>query len=128
MGNRTALLEQAITLLNIRVGKVVSRSSFLETEPWGFQSEHKFLNACCCCETNLAPLEVLHVTQQIERDLGRKEKSRNRQYHDRPIDIDILLCDDLVIQTPELTVPHPLMQDRPFVLEPLREIAPELGL
>ena len=73
-----------------------------------------------------SPTDLLVLTQQIERELGRTVKSENRIYHDRPIDIDILLYDDLVCETPELTVPHPLMHRRRFVLEPLAEVAPAL--
>lgn len=126
LGDRAQLLEKALTLLNKEIGNLVSRSSFYETEPWGFSSNHPFLNACCLCETKLSPLEVLHRTQQIEKELGRKRKSKNKKYHDRPIDIDLLLCDDLNINTKELTIPHPFMQERRFVLEPLKEIAPDV--
>lgn len=126
LGNRAELLERTLTLLNQEIGNLVFRSSFYETEPWGFSSEHPFLNACCLYETELSPIEVLHKTQQIEKELGRKRKSKNKKYHDRPIDIDLLLCDDLVINTKELTIPHPLMQERKFVLEPLNEIAPDV--
>lgn len=126
LGDRAQLLEEALTLLNKEIGNLVSRSSFYETEPWGFSSNHPFLNACCLCETKLSPLEVLHRTQQIEKELGRKRKSKNKKYHDRPIDIDLLLCDDLTINTKELTIPHPFMQERRFVLEPLKEIAPDV--
>jgi 2-amino-4-hydroxy-6-hydroxymethyldihydropteridine diphosphokinase len=126
LGDRAQLLEKALTLLNKEIGNLVSRSSFYETEPWGFSSNHPFLNACCLCETKLSPLEVLHRTQQIEKELGRKRKSKNKKYHDRPIDIDLLLCDDLTINTKELTIPHPFMQERRFVLEPLKEIAPDV--
>jgi 2-amino-4-hydroxy-6-hydroxymethyldihydropteridine diphosphokinase len=73
----------------------------------------------------LSPIDVLHTTQEIERELGRLKKSINRIYSDRVIDIDILLYDDLHIDTPELTIPHPLMWQRDFVMIPLREIAPD---
>lgn len=126
LGDRAQLLEKALTLLNKEIGNLVSRSSFYETEPWGFSSNHPFLNACCLCETELSPLEVLHRTQQIEKELGRKRKSKKKKYHDRPIDIDLLLCDDLTINTKDLTIPHPFMQERRFVLEPLKEIAPDV--
>jgi 2-amino-4-hydroxy-6-hydroxymethyldihydropteridine diphosphokinase len=73
-------------------------------------------------ETTLEPLEVLAETQKIEREMGRTIKSVNGEYHDRIIDIDILLYDDLHINTPQLTIPHPLMEERDFVMIPLREI------
>lgn len=125
LGDKKALLEEAVSHISEKVGKVISRSSFYETAPWGFQSEHTFYNLCCLCQTDLTPMEVLAATQQIEKEMGRKKKSADRQYQDRCIDIDLLLCDDLVIQTARLTVPHPLMQKRQFVLEPLCEIAPD---
>jgi 2-amino-4-hydroxy-6-hydroxymethyldihydropteridine diphosphokinase len=77
-------------------------------------------------ETELEPIDALHVTQDIEKRLGRSEKSVNGVYHDRIIDIDLLMYDDLIMNTPQLTLPHPLMRQRPFVLEPLSQIAPEL--
>jgi 2-amino-4-hydroxy-6-hydroxymethyldihydropteridine diphosphokinase len=87
-------------------------------------SENTFLNAALQMETCLAPLELLHSIKQIEREMGRPPQ-KNNTYEDRPIDIDILLYGELIMQTPELTVPHPLMHIRRFVLEPLAEIAPE---
>ena len=126
-GNRQALLEEAIRLIGLRAGQVTRRSSVIETEPWGFVSENKFLNMVVKVETTLTPQQLLETTQQIERDMGRTQKSRNNSketpvYHDRPIDIDILLYDDLHINTPRLVIPHPLMQQRNFVMQPLNEI------
>ena len=124
MGNRRLLLCCAIALIGERIGTVQRVSSFIETEPWGFQSEHPFLNAACLVRTTLSPLECLDGTQQIERELGRTEKSANGVYHDRPIDIDLLMYDDLTLSTPRLTLPHPRMHEREFVMTPLREILP----
>lgn len=102
------------------------QSSLIETEPWGFESEHRFLNAVILCETSQTPRQVLETTQQIERDMGRKKitnrKSGSRTYSDRPIDIDILLYDDLTVDEPDLRIPHPLMHERDFVMIPLEEI------
>lgn len=123
LGNKEANLRTAIYKLQERIGKQVSLSSFYETAPWGFKSDHSFLNAAIGLETNLSPIEVLHITQEIEKELGRKKKSVNGSYSDRLIDIDILLYDTLVLQTPELTIPHPLMTERDFVMKPLIEIA-----
>lgn len=109
-----------------RVGEITSLSAYYITEPWGFDSQNSFLNAVCKVCTSLSPSEVLSVTQSIERDLGRMKKSINGQYSDRPIDIDILLYDNLVIDTPDLSIPHPLMHKRLFVMEPLTEIDPKL--
>ena len=123
-GNRAALMQQAIEKIGLAVGTVVRTSRFIETEPWGFVSEHQFLNACICVETLLSPRQVLEATQRIERQLGRKRKSENGVYHDRPIDIDILLFDDMHINEPDLIIPHPLMLERDFVMIPLRQILP----
>lgn len=125
IGNKRRNMITAAALLAERVGDVLALSGFYETEPWGFQSENTFLNAALQLETSLSPLELLKATQQIEVQMGRTQKS-NGTYHDRIIDIDILLYDDLILQTPELTLPHPLMQDRRFVMEPLLEIAPNV--
>lgn len=123
LGNKEANLRTAIYKLQERIGKQISLSSFYETAPWGFESDHSFLNAAIGLETNLSPIEILHITQEIEKELGRTKKSVNGSYSDRLIDIDILLYDTLVLQTPELTIPHPLMTERDFVMKPLIEIA-----
>lgn len=123
LGNKEANLRTAIYKLQERIGKQVSLSSFYETAPWGFESDHSFLNAAIGLETSLSPIEILHITQEIEKELGRTKKSVNGSYSDRLIDIDILLYDTLVLQTPELTIPHPLMTERDFVMKPLIEIA-----
>ena len=126
LGDRKKNLTSAMKLIGEKVGTVVSASDFMETDPWGFESANRFLNMAIKVDTTLQPLEVLHATQEIERKLGRTKKSVNREYHDRLIDIDILLYDDLVMNTPELTIPHPLMYKREFVMKPLAQIAPEL--
>lgn len=123
LGDKEANLRTAIYKLQERIGKQVSLSSFYETAPWGFESNHSFLNAAIGLETSLSPIEILHITQEIEKELGRTKKSVNGSYSDRLIDIDILLYDTLVLQTPELTIPHPLMTERDFVMNPLIEIA-----
>lgn len=126
LGDRQSNLATAISLIGERVGTVQAKSSVIETEPWGFESSNRFLNMVIKVETSMQPLEVLHVTQEIERQLGRSKKSVDGEYHDRLIDIDILLYDNLVMDTPELKIPHPLMYQRRFVTEPLAEIAPDL--
>ncbi|KKB45775.1 MULTISPECIES: 2-amino-4-hydroxy-6-hydroxymethyldihydropteridine diphosphokinase [Parabacteroides] len=125
IGNKRRNMITAAALLAERVGDVLALSGFYETEPWGFQSDNTFLNAALQLETGLPPLELLKATQEIELEMGRTQKS-NGAYHDRIIDIDILLYDDLILQTPELTLPHPLMHERQFVMEPLAEIAPNV--
>lgn len=109
-------------MIDKRVGHVVRSSSLYETEPWGFSSPNKFINACVYCETALTPREVLNVTQEIEKELGRTGKSVNGEYHDRVIDIDILLYGDEHIDEPDMKIPHPRMRERDFVMRPLREI------
>ena len=126
LGDKAANLQAAVKLINEKIVKVTSLSSFYETEPWGFDSKHSFLNAAAEVETVLSPAEVLHLTQYIERELGRTKKSSGGVYSDRLIDIDILLYDQLIIHTPELTLPHPLMTKRDFVMMPLIEIAGEV--
>ena len=135
LGDCRKNLERAIRLIGDRVGLVTRQSSFIETEPWGFESDHKFLNAVILCETMKTPREVLQLTQQIERDMGRTRKSSavgsmpnakchkpKAKYADRPIDIDILLYDDQTVDEPDLKIPHPLMHQRDFVMIPLMEI------
>ena len=122
LGNVRKNLERAIRLIGDRVGRVTRQSSFIETEPWGFESPNKFMNAVILCKTTKTPREVLMLTQQIERDMGRRKKSVSGGYADRPIDIDILLYDDLTIDEPDLKIPHPLMHQRDFVMIPLEEV------
>ena len=148
LGDREQQLKQAIRFIDERIGEVVRQSSFIETEPWGFQSDHRFLNAAICCLTDKTPREVLQLTQQIERDLGKTKAhathrpsslppqpsslsphpsslSPQPSYFNRPIDIDILLYDDWKVSEPDLKIPHPLMHQRDFVMIPLKEIMTE---
>ena len=122
LGDKRENLACAIRLIGERVGKVLRVSSFIETEPWGFESQNTFVNAVILCETELKPRQVLQTTQKIEREMGRKKKSTDGGYADRCIDIDILLYDDLRVDEPDLQIPHPLMLKRDFVMIPLREI------
>ena len=127
LGDRETTVLEAVKLIDERVGHVARRSSLIETEPWGFQSENKFLNAVILCETSLTPRQVLMATQKIERELGKRkahatERRQKAMFKDRPIDIDILLYDDLKVDEPDLKIPHPLMHERDFVMQPLNEI------
>lgn len=126
LGNRKQVLETAVQEIAKRIGNIVSQSAFFITKPWGFESANDFVNLCVGVRTNLCPPTLLQVTQQIERDLGRTEKSVNGTYSDRIVDIDILLYGQSTVSSPELTIPHPLMAQRLFVLEPLAQIAPEV--
>lgn len=123
LGNKRRNLILAGALLAERGGDVKAMSGFYETEPWGFESDNTFLNAALLLETPLSPLDLLHLTQGIEKEMGRSSKS-DGEYHDRIIDIDILLYGGEVIDVSGLAVPHPLMHKRGFVLRPLAEIAP----
>jgi len=122
LGDKQHNLESAIVEIAKRVGVVQATSAFMVTEPWGFESKHSFLNAAVRVLTELSPLDLLHVTQQIERKLGRSRKSVDGRYHDRIIDIDIMLYDNIELHTPNLTIPHAHLHERDFMLTPLKEI------
>lgn len=126
LGDKESNLRLAVLQIEKRIGKLISLSAFYATAPWGFHSEHSFLNAALCVETLLPPLEILSATQSIEREMGRTHKSVHGIYSDRLIDIDLLLYGNLILDTPELKLPHPLMQERDFVMQPLAEIASEV--
>lgn len=124
MGDKATNLHLALSLLSQKIGPCTACSRFIETRPVGFQSANLFLNAAAAFDTTLTPMKLLTITQEIERELGREMKSTDGTYYDRPIDIDLLLAGDTVVNAPELTLPHPHLHERRFVLEPLREIAP----
>lgn len=121
LGDREQTLDRAIEMLSERAGKVLRRSEYYYSEPWGFQSKNDFVNLCVALDTSLSPYQLLHITQEIEKTLGREEKT-STTYQDRTIDIDILLYEDFEIHSPTLTIPHPLMHQRDFVMIPLKEI------
>lgn len=123
LGDREAQINVAVEQIKEKIGEVLAVSSLLETKPWGFDSENNFLNAAVCVNTELQPHAVLSATQEIEKSLGRVEKSHGGEYHDRVIDIDILIYDDIRIDEDDLKIPHPLMKERDFVMRPLAEIA-----
>ena len=122
LGDKAGNIREAINRIGELIGEVDRQSTLLITEPWGFESDNSFVNAAVRCITTLSPFEILHLTQDIERAMGRTVKSSDGQYHDRIIDIDILMYDDIHITPPELTLPHPLMKERDFVMIPLSEI------
>lgn len=122
LGDREAHLQEALRRLNA-LGKVNSVSSFFETEPVEVKRRQPwFLNCAAAVDTELAPLQFLQGILEIEQSMGR---TRTEPKGPRIIDIDIVLWGDNVLNTPELTIPHPAMQQRRFVLEPLAEIAPD---
>ena len=124
---RHQLLE-AIRRMRIAGLQVYSIAPFVETHPVGFASEHLFLNSVVAVHTVATPEELLAQLQEIEREMGRRHKSHGGIYSDRVIDLDILIYDQRVVTTAELTIPHPRMCERAFVLQPLSYIAPELTI
>ncbi len=122
LGNRKENCEKAVNLLSQKGIKVLKRSSFYETEPWGVKEQPKFINAALEVETDLEPEELLKTIKGIESDLGRGSVIR---WGPRLIDLDILLYNDLVVKTNNLEIPHPGVKNREFVLKPLSEIAPD---
>lgn len=121
LGNRAQNLAAARKAIG-EFAPIQRESTVIETEPWGYESANKYLNQVLVCECNLDPETLLEKTQQVERDLGRKSKTQNQNYQDRPIDIDILTFGNLNISTPNLTIPHPRMGEREFILKSLREL------
>lgn len=126
LGDKRYHLNQAVKDIHERIGRIISRSSFYDTAPWGFQSENRFLNAVIKVETPLSAEGLLSATQGIEREAGRVRKANKTGYADRPIDIDILFFNNLILQKEQLHIPHPLIANRDFVLLPMVEIAPDL--
>lgn len=122
IGDKQQNIERAIALIDEKIGSVVKKSSFYTTEPVGFTSDNNFINAAIEVRTNLPIYRILKITQKIERLMGRTQKSSKGVYHDRVIDIDILTYGNKKIHSSRLTVPHPRMYERDFVMKPLREI------
>ena len=125
LGEREANLRRAIELLHERVGECMACSSIYRSAPQGFVSDNQFANIVAIYETNCSPKELLHITQQIEREMGRTQKSHDGIHYDRVIDIDLLKAyegdREIVVQTPTLSLPHPRMEERDFVMVPLHE-------
>ncbi|KAF0144357.1 MAG: 2-amino-4-hydroxy-6-hydroxymethyldihydropteridine diphosphokinase [Nitrospirae bacterium] len=122
IGNREENCRKAIRLLEENGISVKRQSSMHDTEPWGVKDQPKFINMAIEIETNKNPEDLLGILKNIERQMGRTESVKWGQ---RIIDLDILLFDDLILETPHLEIPHPFMHDREFVLKPLAEIAPD---
>ena len=122
LGNRKRNIREAIDKIGEQIGVVERQSALYETKPWVYSSPNDFINSCVMVLTAMAPRQVLEATQRIEQEMGRTLKSVNGEYHDRIIDIDILMIDDLVIDEPDFKIPHPLMEERDFVMTPLKEI------
>lgn len=124
LGDVEGALRTALGKVGERIGRIVQTSGIYASEAWGFDAPQRFLNQVWIVETTLEPEAVLDLAQQIEREAGRTEKSAGGVYRSRTMDIDLLFYGDRVIRTPRLTVPHPLMERRRFVMEPLCEIMP----
>lgn len=123
MGNRLTYIESAKALL-LKQTKMVAESSIWESEAWGFSTKDLFLNQVIVVKTTLSSVELLNEIQNIENALGRKRKEE--QWISRIIDIDILFFNSEIIETAQLKIPHPQIQNRRFTLEPLNEIAPNI--
>ena len=125
VGNARKTIDEAIMLLCGKSGiRLLARSFAYRTAPWGVEDQPAFINVCIAVETSLTPYRVLAQAQAVENALGR-DRGRERRWGPRSIDIDLLAYDDLKLQTPELTLPHPRLFERAFMLVPLAEIAPE---
>lgn len=128
LGDGPVMLRMALSMISVHVGRVLAQSDMIQSEPWGFESQHPFTNAVCAVRTELTPMQLLSVTQKIEYQMGRTHKhAPGEPYRDRIIDIDILTYDDLNIQTEELTIPHPHMKERDFVMTPLLQCQDRLA-
>ena len=127
MGDRSANISQAVSLLSISPKiKIVKTSSFYETEPWGNKKQDWFVNAAVAMDCELSPQDLLTYCQNIEFQLGRIRKE-GEKWGQRAIDIDILMYDDLIYSDSKtLTIPHPLMHERAFVLVPMLEVKADL--
>lgn len=127
-GDREQLLIKAANLLEQQIGHIESRTQIIPTPPFGFNSQNEFLNQALVINTTLSPTQILEINQQIETTLGRKRTPEphntngERTYQDRPIDIDILYYGSQIINTPNLTIPHPRIHERPFVMEIIRDV------
>lgn len=123
LGDKKQYIVQAIKLINERIGLVLVSSAFYTTAPVGFESDNNFINSACLVLSALNPDELLQKSQEIEKELGRSNKTENMQYTDRVIDIDILFYDNIVLKSDKLIIPHPHLHKRAFVIDPLAEIA-----
>ena len=123
LGDREEFINSAYKLLEERLGKLIIKSSLIETQPWGFESKNSFINSAAQFETSATPHEALRICNEIEKELGRERTEQG--YQNRTIDIDILFYEDQIINSPTLIIPHPLILERDFVLIPLKQIIPD---
>ncbi|MBK5194505.1 MAG: 2-amino-4-hydroxy-6-hydroxymethyldihydropteridine diphosphokinase [Proteiniphilum sp.] len=125
LGDKQKNIEDAFKKIEERIGRITSLSALHITNPVGFQSANIFVNCVCEVATYIDVYILFAITQEIETEIGRSVKSQKGVYADRVIDIDLIMADNLIINTPELTIPHPRFHTRDFVLAPLCEIAPD---
>lgn len=121
LGDRVKNIYDGIQKVADKVGKVISYSPLYESKPWGVVSPNDYINACILVEAQTSPEEVMTILHDIEKEMGRV---RSTKYNDRTLDIDLLLFDQLIIDTEELKIPHPRMHERLFVLVPANQIVP----
>lgn len=125
IGDRHSYINQAIQEVD-KIARVISISELYETEPLGFKADQNFINCCIKIRCSMTPHQLLKALREIERELGRLEKSKNGMYKSRTIDLDILFFGDLTYSDKQLVIPHPELHNRSFVIQPLNDIAPEL--
>lgn len=126
LGDREKNIKKAYKKIEKQIGEIKSSSAFFYSSPVGFISNNEFANTVCEVSTTMDIYSIFAATQLIEKEIGRVDKSIKNYYSDRIIDIDIILIGELVINTPQLTIPHPKFHERNFVLSPLCEIAPDV--
>jgi 2-amino-4-hydroxy-6-hydroxymethyldihydropteridine diphosphokinase len=124
VGDVRATLDRAVAAFCDGGVRLVARSADYHTPPWGVEAQPPFVNLCIAVETDLAPRALLTRAQAVERAFGR-DRTQEQRWGPRPVDIDLLAYDDMILKEPKLTLPHPRLFERAFVLVPLAEIAPE---
>ena len=125
LGDRELLVNQASKMIGERCGKIVAKSRLYESEPWGFKSEHWFLNQVVKVETALSPDDLMKELLEIEKELGRDRSVPHEGYVSRPMDLDILYFGNEINDTQMVTAPHPRLHERRFTLLPLCDVAPD---
>ena len=126
LGDRQLLVNQACAMIEERCGKIVAKSRLYESEPWGFKSEHWFLNQVVVLDTEMSPDDLMDTLLAIEKELGRDRTTPHEGYVSRPIDLDILYWgEDLVVEKQHVIIPHPRLHKRRFTLLPLCDVAPD---
>ena len=125
LGDKLGNLGKCMDLIKSHIGQIAERSQVYRSAAWGFQSDHAFYNMCLEIKTALSVEDLMEKVLKIEKIMGRKRSGKG--YTDRIVDIDILFFDNLILERPDIVVPHPRIELRRFVLEPLAEINPELN-